>query len=336
MDGSKKIIVTSGPYKFQIIDNTLFSRDKTEIYSRSFKIGGTYPDCVNVSIIYENNKPVNASMPSLLSDPECSFFTPLEKGSGSIIMIKTLLNYVYTQLPTLTHIKFDDKSSIECATEEEFKPTKNSIRPADSHSSWSMTNKEINPSPKGADLNLQRFKKGSRFRKKGTYVKPMPLYYFSILFNGQTWYEKYFDAKQNDEVRHQQYRTRVSDFLYSAEFKKNLQFDRFVSLIDKREEEMTELYQYYNNANNFNDFFQSIPKQHRCRLVRSWIEQFMKYILKDVFYNENWIIQFPLEKTGGNNKIRNKNNKTRKYYCPKGIITNDFQQKNICISPQDI
>jgi len=38
-----------------------------------------------------------------------------------------------------------------------FKPTKNSIRLAASHSSWSMTDKEINPSPKGADLNLQRF-----------------------------------------------------------------------------------------------------------------------------------------------------------------------------------
>ena len=39
-----------------------------------------------------------------------------------------------------------------------FRATKNLIRPADSHSSWSMTDKEINPSPEGADLNLQRFK----------------------------------------------------------------------------------------------------------------------------------------------------------------------------------
>lgn len=306
MDGSKPIMIISPPYKFQILDNTLFSRDETEIYSRSFKIGGTYPDCVNISVIYKNNKPDYAIMPTLLSDPECSFIRPLEKGSGAIIMIKTLLNYVYTQLPTLTHIKFDDKSNIECATEEELK-------------------------------------KGSRFRKKGTYVKPMPLYYFSILFNGQTWYEKYFNAKQKDEVRHQQYRTRIAEFLYSPEFKTNIGFDRFVSLFDKREEDMIELYQYYNNANNFNDFFQSIPKQHRCRLVGSWIEQFMKYILKDVFYNENWIIHFPLEMSGGNSKIRNKNNKTRnknnktrKYYCPKGIITNNFQSKNICISPEDI
>lgn len=299
MDGSKKIIVTIGSYKFQIIDNILFSRDKTEIYSRNFKIGGSYPDCVNISIIYENNKPVEASIPFLLSDPECSFTRPLEKGNGAIIMIKTLLDYVYNELPTLTHIKFDDKSSIECATEEELK-------------------------------------KGSRFRKKGTYVKPIPLYYFSILFNGQTWYEKYFNATQKDEVRHQQYRAKVAEFLFSPDFKTNMNFDRFVSLFDKREEEMTELYQYYNNTNNFNDFFQSIPKNNRCRLVGPWIEQFMKFILKDVFYNENWIIHFPVKTSGGNNKIRNKNNKTKKYYCPKGIITNNFTSQNISISPEYI
>jgi hypothetical protein len=34
-----------------------------------------------------------------------------------------------------------------------YKPTKNLIRPADSHSSWSMTDKEINPIPEGADLH---------------------------------------------------------------------------------------------------------------------------------------------------------------------------------------
>jgi hypothetical protein len=39
-----------------------------------------------------------------------------------------------------------------------FKSTKNSIRTADLHSSWSMTDKEMNPSTEGADSNLQRFK----------------------------------------------------------------------------------------------------------------------------------------------------------------------------------
>jgi hypothetical protein len=296
MDGSKKIMVTSGPYTFQIIDNTLLSRDKTEIYSRNFKIGGTYPDCVNVSVIYENNKPVDACMPNLFSDPECSFSQPLDKGDGTVIMIKTLLRYVYTQLPTLTHVKFDDKSSIECATHEELK-------------------------------------KGSRFRKKGTYVKPMPLYYFSILFNGQTWYEKHFNAKQIDD-RHQLYRTRIDEFLYSTDFKSNMEFDKFVSLFDKREDEMIELYQYYKNTNTFYQFVRAIPRDERCTLVGPWIEQFMKFILKDVFYNENWVIKLPLEMKGGNKKTRN--NKSKKYYCPKGVITNTFRTKNICISLDEI
>ena len=38
-----------------------------------------------------------------------------------------------------------------------FKPTKNSIRCADLNSSWSVTDKEMNPSTEGADSNLQRF-----------------------------------------------------------------------------------------------------------------------------------------------------------------------------------
>jgi hypothetical protein len=33
---------------------------------------------------------------------------------------------------------------------------------------------------------------------------------------------------------------------------------------------------------------------------------------------------------------KSKNNKSRKYYCPKGVITNNFRTKNICISPDDI
>jgi len=39
----------------------------------------------------------------------------------------------------------------------EFKPANNLIRPADSHYSRSMTDKEINPSPEGADLELCAF-----------------------------------------------------------------------------------------------------------------------------------------------------------------------------------
>jgi len=273
MNENKQTTVTSGQYTFQITDNTLVSRTNAEIYGRNFKIGSTDPDWVEISIIYENNNPLDARMRFLHNDgPECSI------SNGHMYnMIKALLDYVHVQMPTLTHIKFDDKTHIEYAA-----------------------------------------------------VDPIPLYYFSIVFNGQTWYEKYFNATQSNHDRHGQYRKRVAEFLYDHECKTHIQFDRFAALFNKREEEMVELVEYYNHANNFNNFFQSIPEQDRCRLVGPWIQQFMKYILKDVFYSEDWIIQFPLEITG-------ENIETRKYYYPEDMnITNNFQSKNICLSPDEI
>jgi hypothetical protein len=273
MNKNKITTVTSGPYIFQITDNTLFSRTNNEIYGRKFTIGGTYQDCVEISIINENNNTHDARMRFLHNaGQECSI-----SNCHMYNMIKTLLDYVHTQMPTLTHINFDDKTHIEYAANN-----------------------------------------------------PIPLYYFSIVFNGQTWYEYYFNAKQNNQVRHGQYRTRIAEFLYEHEYKTHIQFDRIVSLFNKREEEMNELVEYYNHANNFNDFFQSIPEQDRCRLVGPWSQQFMKYILKDVFYSEDWIIHFPQQITG-------ENNETHKYYYPEDMnITNNFQSKNICLSPDDI
>ena len=275
MNENKQTTITSGPYTFQITNNTLVSSTNAEIYGRKFKIGSTDPDCVEISIINENNEPIDARMRFLHNTgQECSI-----SNDHMYNMIKALLDYVYVhvQMPTLSHINFDDKTHIEYAAEY-----------------------------------------------------AIPLYYFSIVFNGQTWYEKYFNAKQNNPDRHERYRKRVAEFLYDHEYKTHIKFDRFVSLFNKREEEMVELVEYYNHANNFNDFFQSIPEQDRCRLVGPWIQQFMKYILNDVFYNEDWIIHFPLEITG-------ENNETRKYYYPEDMnITNNFQSKNICLSPENI
>ena len=273
MNENKQTTITSGPYTFQITDNTLLSRTNAEIYGRNFKIGSADPDCVEISIINENNNPIDARMLFLHNDGQ-----EWSISNGHMYnMIKTLLQYVYEQMPTLTHLNFDDKTHIDCAAED-----------------------------------------------------AIPLYYFSIIFNGQTWYEKYFNATQSNPDRHEQYRKRVAEFLYEPECKTHIQFDRFASLFNKREEEMVELVEYYNHANNFNEFFQSIPEQDRCRLVGPWIQQFMKYILSDVFYSDDWIIQFPLQITG-------ENNETQKYYYPEDMnITNNFQSKNICLFPEDI
>ena len=292
-DGVKTIVVSSGSYSFRIRDNTLWSSDKTMIYSRNFKIGGdVVDDCVNVCIIYKNGIVDYAYIPTIFYDPHCSI---IDKGGGTVVMIRTLLSYVSSQIPSLTHVRFDDMSNIECATEEEIR-------------------------------------KGSRFRKQNTYVKPMPLYYFSILFNGETWYERHFKAKQMDEIKHQAYRKKVEEFLYSPEFKQNMVSGQFVSLFGKSELEMQELLIYYNKHKTFSDFFKSIPKEHHCRLIGSWIEQFMRVTLKDTFSNNDWMI--PLQIGGGNK--RKKSRKTRKYYCPKGVIRNNYRTQNICISIDDV
>ena len=74
-----------------------------------------------------------------------------------------------------------------------------------------------------------------------------------------------------------------------------------------------ELESYYRSSATFGDFFQSIPREHRCRLVRDWISTFMAHYLRDVFDNTNWIIELPISMSGGRKN-------TRKYYCPKSKI----------------
>jgi hypothetical protein len=285
-----KTIVNIGKYKFQIIDNTLSLRE--EIYCRNFKIGdnSNNSDCVNVSIKYNQNKPVSASIPYIVYDPDCSIDSPLDRGQGSIIMIKILLRHIHKQMPTITEINFEDKSNIECATESEIQ------------------------------------KKGSRFKKKGTNVYPIPLYYFSIAFNGETWYEKHFNARQKDTNKHMKYKIKIQDLLYLSEIKTNTSFLQFLEIAQPPIEIISELEYYYNKADTFGNFFQSIPKPHRCRLVRDWITVFMTYHLKDVFENTNWVIDLPIAIIGSNKQ------NTRKYYCPKGRILYNKTYKDFGIN----
>jgi hypothetical protein len=148
--------ISVGKYRFRIIEN-IVERDK-RIYNRSFKIGGNYPDCVNVTISYDTqNKPIAASIPTLLNDSECYLDAPLDRGEGSVLIIKTLLRHIHSKIPSITQFKFEDYSKLECGTEEEQYHKRNRVR--------------------------------------GTHAVPVPLYYFSIAFNGVTWYENIF--KQN-------------------------------------------------------------------------------------------------------------------------------------------
>jgi len=288
----KNTIINVGKYKFQIIDNILSVKE--QIYCRNFKIGGNNLDCINVSISYDSkNEPISASIPHIMYDEECSIDVPLDRGEGSIKMIKALFQYIHLQLPTITEVNFEDKSNIECAT----------------------------------DYEIQ--KKGSRFRKKGTNVNPVPLYYFSIAFNGETWYEKHFNARQKDKNKHDKYREKINDLLHSSQFKTNTSFIEFLKIARPPMETTDELETYYINSNTFGNFFQSIPKKDRCRLVRDWISNFMEHHLSNLFSNTGWIIELPIITKGGKQK-------SRKYYCPKTRIKHNITYKDFGVDITNI
>lgn len=275
----KQTEVSVGKYRFNIIDNTLFYNE--QIYSRNIKIGGNHPDCVNISIRYNNGIPVTANIPILEYDTECVLNPPMDKGEGTTVMIKTILKYLQMEIPTIHHVSFDDASAIDCATEEEIIQAETKIR-----------------------------------KKNKTFVRPIPLYYFSIAFNGMTWYEKHFDAVLS--TNHTKYRAAVEKMLYDPSSK--LSYIQFLQLIQPSEKIAKELESYYMTAITYTDFFQSLPKSRRCHLVRDWISSFMDYYLKGVFSNKDWKILFTKkeDKSGGSG--------TSRYYFPKEAF---FYRMNI-------
>ena len=259
---------------------------------KGVKMGGDYQDCINVSIDYRNNKPISAKMPHIMYDEECAYNEPpttsttnktlLEKGNGSKIMLQSILTYIKQKYPTLTEVKYDDMSSIDCATDNEIKNAVN--------------------------------------RKRGTNVKPMSLYNLSIAYNGQTWYEKYFNGRMQNAEKHAKYRERVNILLNS----KPVDFNDFIRITNVSKDLWDELFEYYKSAETYSNFFNAIPKIDRCRLLQSWIDAFMKHNLKGVFSNNDWII--PLGVQGGKKRTQRKK-RNQRGYIPDGIRLNQRRIK---------
>jgi len=284
-------MIRVGKYNFKIIDRT--ENYYGYISGRNFKIGGNYPDCVNISVSYQNDVPVSASIPYILYDDECSFETPLDRGQGTIVMIKTLLNYVHKELPSLREVGFEDKSQIECATEDEKKS------------------------------------KRTRFQKKHSLTIPSPLYYFSIAFNGKTWYEKYLNAVMKNQHEYQLFQTSVDTMLNSIEFKSNITYRMFVEKTSIQPYLDPVMRPLFENSTTFSEFFNSIPKEKRCEYIRGWITKFMETFLNHTFKNDGWIIPIPIANIGGK-----KSRKT--YYLPRGRVRRNSTIKDIGITINNI
>jgi len=262
-------IVNSGKYKFRIVDK--ITKYEERIIGRNLKIGGNYSDCVNILISYSGDTPVSAYIPILVYDEECSIETPLDRGGGSVVMIKELLTYVKQKIPEITSVNFEDLSQIDCA-------------------------------------NAEEITKYQGTKKKGTYIKPIPLYFFSILFNSKTWYEKHFDARLKQDRAHKAYRSKVEQMLTMQK----PAFDNFLQIINPPVKIIPELKKYYDSYTTYGDFFRAIPVQDRCELVRDWITTFMQYYIGNVFSNNNWII--PINSFVGGSKQTKKNKKNKSKY----------------------
>lgn len=159
--------------------------------------------------------------------------------------------------------------------------------------------------------------------------RSMPLYYLSIAYNGETWYEKYFRAVQEDTTKHNAYRVRVDRMLHDITEKPTEYID-FLKITKVPMNIRMELENFYTNSKTYSEFFHLIPKQDRCRLLRPWIKEFMNYYLKGVFSNFDWEIQLSNIRGGSLSKTRKKQNKSeKKYYCPNGFNRNMNYLKDI-------
>lgn len=160
-------------------------------------------------------------------------------------------------------------------------------------------------------------KNKSRVKKPGTNLVPMPLYYLSIAYNGETWYEKHFKAVQQNTEKHLEYKERVSKLLNDPS-EKPINFINFLQISKAPPTIHESLESYYVNTRTYSEFFHAIPKNERCRLLRPWIKEFMDFYLRRVFSNFDWTIHLSniTNNTIGGCKTRKHNNK---YYCPNNI-----------------
>lgn len=147
-------LIKDDKYIFKIKNEIMRYGDR--IMSHTITIGGDYDKCVTVSYKYNGIKPISASLPYLLYEPECTIGSDLERSGGTVQMIKKLLNYAYKKVPDIHIFEFDDMSKIECVGKDlSLKPPRKLREPIDlyyfSIAYYGMTWYELNFNAKMTD-----------------------------------------------------------------------------------------------------------------------------------------------------------------------------------------
>lgn len=249
--------ITVGKYTFKVSENKMLY-DK-RIISHTFRIGGTYNDCISISYTYNDDIPVSAKIMFICYEPECSLGDNLENGGGTEIMLKTFLQYVVNKIPSITIFTFEDMSHIVC----------------------DERNLSI-PPPRNP-------------------MRPLSLAYLSIAYNSCTWYEKHFNAKMSDKVLYTNYRKSLK-FLTNPDAK--IDFISFLQIIQPPSEQYEYLESRYKTTTTYRKFFETLPVESRCNILRPWLQTFMEYYLRNTYSSYNWEIDALSSKIIGGNKTK--------------------------------
>lgn len=120
--------ISGGNYTF-VVKRSIQSYGDT-LLGRTYVLGGDYTKCITISYKYNNNTPIEASLPHLLYEPECSVGSTLERGGGSEVMIKTAIRYAHSEIPSVSVFSFDDMSKIDCLPKDlSIPPERKLLRP---------------------------------------------------------------------------------------------------------------------------------------------------------------------------------------------------------------
>lgn len=229
------------------------------------KIGGKdFNDCMTISYKYKNNIAIDASLPWISSEPECSIHYLVNNlKNDTVQMIKSSLQYVNSVIPNITVFKFDDMSCLDILY----------LNNDDNEDFHYMSNIDCNTIFNKNELPPRKIH------------LPFSLSHYSIALYGQTWYERQFNAKMIDSTQYIKYKESLK-ILY----KTKIPFNEFIIMNQITDNDYTILKPIYDSTDSWITFFNAIPKKDRCILLHSWLYSFINKLIGNTFIPSGWYI----------------------------------------------
>lgn len=117
--------------------------------------------------------------------------------------------------------------------------------------------------------------------------KKVNLSYFSIAYNGMTWYEARFNAKM---IHNEAYNNYKKSLEFLTDPKAKLPFEGFLEITQPSSEQIAILEPIYARTATYRQMFEEIPEAIRCDTLYMWISSFMKHYIGHTFSEKGWKI----------------------------------------------